>query len=136
MPLGTPEEAAQIALQAELDASPTLTLLWGRIALGHCKDFGARCASGRGNAAADAAGMGRKLPDWPRLGGGQGMNRPPPRPEGGAHELYDSVTGSEGDLAWTQHPRLRERGGEFGRQYVTFHPDQSYPDAILRLRRR
>eukprot|EP01047_Picozoa_sp_COSAG01_P025164 COSAG01_NODE_1577_length_9847_cov_11.543394_9_plen_1234_part_00 len=134
--IGTLQEATQAAIKAEANAPDCLTLLFARVARGRCKDFGARCASARGDAAAISAGFSPGLPDWPRLGGGQGLNRPPPLSNAeGQTELYDSVTGTEGDLAWTLHPRLRENGSKFGRQYVTFHPDQSYPEAVVHLKR-
>ena len=66
------------ALQAEATAKPVY-LLCGRVCVGAVKDFGARCTSTRGDAAAAAAEMETGLPDWPRLGGGQAQNRPPPR---------------------------------------------------------
>eukprot|EP01047_Picozoa_sp_COSAG01_P079060 COSAG01_NODE_14844_length_1403_cov_7.918712_1_plen_432_part_10 len=127
------------SIERERAADPTVTLIWARVALGHCKDFGARCRSDRGNAAADAAGVGRHLNDegdWgPAIGrgGASGYHRPPPR---GATELYDSVSGTEGDLAWTQHPRLRDEGAKLGRQYITFDTNQAYPELVLRLERR
>eukprot|EP01047_Picozoa_sp_COSAG01_P015667 COSAG01_NODE_787_length_13598_cov_17.218535_4_plen_860_part_00 len=127
------------SIERERAADPTVTLIWARVALGHCKDFGARCRSDRGNAAADAAGVGRHLndeDDWgPAIGrgGANGYHRPPPR---GATELYDSVSGTEGDLAWAQHPRLRDEGAKLGRQYITFDTNQAYPELVLRLERR
>jgi serine/threonine protein kinase len=127
------------SVQRERAANPNVTLIWAKVALGHCKDFGARCRSHRGDAAADTAGVGRGLndeDDWGlAIGRGEdsSYHRPPPR---GATALYDSVAGTEGDLAWAAHPRLRERGAEFGRQYVTFDPQQAYPELLLQLKRR
>eukprot|EP01047_Picozoa_sp_COSAG01_P040563 COSAG01_NODE_3425_length_6110_cov_36.342871_4_plen_737_part_00 len=127
------------SIERERAADPTVTLIWARVALGHCKDFGARCRSDRGNAAADAAGVGRHLndeDDWGAAigrGGASGYHRPPPR---GVTELYDSVSGTEGDLAWAQHPRLRDDGAKLGRQYITFDTNQAYPELVLRLERR
>eukprot|EP01047_Picozoa_sp_COSAG01_P044160 COSAG01_NODE_3973_length_5478_cov_1.317531_2_plen_1348_part_00 len=83
LPLGgSINAAAKAAIAAERTASKRITLIWGRVALGHCKDFGARCASGRGDAAADAQGVEAGLPEWPRMGDGQGLNRPPPAARG------------------------------------------------------
>ena len=53
--------------------------------------------------------------------------RPPlydPADESGGR--YDSVEGTEGDLAWTAHTdeRFRRFGAKNGRQYVTFSSDQ------------
>eukprot|EP01047_Picozoa_sp_COSAG01_P011954 COSAG01_NODE_530_length_15875_cov_27.779982_2_plen_700_part_00 len=127
------------SIERERAASPNVTLIWAKVALGHCKNFGARCRSARGDAAADEQGVGRGLDDvddWgPAIGRDQesSYHRPPPRGQSG---LYDSVTGTEGDLAWAAHPRLRDKGTKFGRQYVTFHPDQAYPELLLQLERR
>ena len=46
--------------------------------------------------------------------------------------MYDSVTGTEADLAWTN----MERGAEIGKQYVTFNHWQAYPELVVSLRRR
>ena len=126
--------------KVELSAEPAVTLLLAKVALGRCKDFGARCRSGRGDAAAVEAGMARGLKDdWgAAVGrhGAAGFNRPPPYLEGQHDELYDSVTGTEGNLQWSRNHRLRASGHEFGRQYVTFETAQAYPELLLHLRRR
>ena len=100
------------SIERERSASAEVTLLWARAALGKCRDFGARCRSPRGNDAAAAAGLPAGLSDWgPPIGrGGEGTYRIPP-------SGFASVTGTEGDLAWTAHPRLSEHGADFGRQY-------------------
>ena len=100
------------AIENERSARAEVTLLWARAALGKCRDFEARCRSSRGNDAAAAAGLPAGLSDWgPPIGrGGEGTYRIPP-------SGFASVTGTEGDLAWTAHPRLSERGADFGRQY-------------------
>jgi serine/threonine protein kinase len=126
---------------AERVADPCITLLWAKVALGHCKDFGARCRSSRGDAAAQAVHIGAGLPDWGgaaigRAGENRGFSRPPVRPEACANELYSSVTGTEANLAWVENPRLAVNGAKFGRQYVTFETGQAYPDLVLHLRRR
>jgi hypothetical protein len=62
---------------------------------------------------------------------------------------YDSVTSTEGDLAThpastnktaagqpmcdVMHPRLKDRAGEWSRQYVLFEPQNSYPMFIMTL---
>eukprot|EP01047_Picozoa_sp_COSAG01_P038665 COSAG01_NODE_3151_length_6502_cov_6.673903_7_plen_555_part_00 len=140
-------------VELEREASAEITLLLAKVSLGCCKDFGARCRSGRGTLAAEAAGVPPGLRDWgqcddalesaaaaqsrsvPRVGrhGMSAFSRPPVR---GANELYDSVTGTEGDLAWANNPRLRDQGALFGKQYVTFDPNQAYPELVLRLERR
>ena len=129
--------------RAEGDASPDIQLLVGRACLGHCKDFGARCRSRRGDAAADEAGLPRNFEgDWgPSIGRADNgsdkkFERAPPHPERGPHDQYASVTGTEADLLWTQNPRLRDQGHEFGRQFVTFENGQAYPEFVLQLQRR
>jgi hypothetical protein len=120
------------------------SMLWARVCLGQCKDFGARCASSRGDSAAAKVGMARGLMDeWPFDGGkthqtGGHRRRPPPISAMAGHEagMYDSVTGTEANLTWTGSPRLIERGHQFGRQYVTFDPWQAYPELVVHLRRR
>ena len=71
----------------ELAARPTITVVLAKVVLGHCKDFGARCRSSRGDAAATAAGVAPGLrADWGEpigRGGAAGFHRPPPRPEAG-----------------------------------------------------
>eukprot|EP01043_Picozoa_sp_COSAG02_P038966 COSAG02_NODE_3043_length_7483_cov_14.489166_2_plen_1135_part_00 len=124
----------------ELAAAPKIDLLLAKVALGYCKDFGARCRSERGDAAANAAGAEPGLRgEWgPPVGrhGAAGFQRPPARPEAGPNELYHSVTGTEGDLLWSQNHRLKTSGHNFGRQYVSFETTQAYPELLLHLRRR
>jgi serine/threonine protein kinase len=132
-----------------------ISLLWARVALGNVCDFGARCASSRGNSAAKAAGEPPGLHgDWPMdvpRGAKQGhRQRPPPlkkpawtgiqrarkdavvREEG----TYNSVSGTEANLEWTNNPRLTEKGERFGRQFVTFNPWQAYPELVVYLEKR
>ena len=128
-------------VQAEREADATITLLFAKVALGHCKDFGARCRSSRGDAAAAALGVAKGLSDWGptdvgRRGESRGFSRPPARREAGEHELFNSVTGTEGDLAWTENPRLTDCGSEYGRQFITFETSQAYPELILQLGRK
>jgi|EP01047_Picozoa_sp_COSAG01_P024803 hypothetical protein len=140
-------------VELEREASAAITLLLAKVSLGCCKDFGARCRSRRGTLAAEAAGVPPGLRDWaqcddalesaaaaqshsvPRVGrhGMSAFSRPPVR---GPNKLYDSVTGTEGDLAWANNPRLRDQGEKFGKQYVTFDPNQAYPALVLQLERR
>lgn len=129
--------------RAERRADPRVTLVLAKVALGFCKDFGPRCRSERGDAAADEMGLPRGLlgqGDWSdRMAGRSPANifaRPPQRPEAGPNELYHSVSGTEGDLAWTENSRLRAHGAEYGRQYVTFETAQAYPELILDLHRK
>ena len=111
-------------------------ILFARVALGRCKDFGHRCVSDRDHAASRA----RKLDpeaedrqfkrDWPeeppfdmQIGKRMyGHRRRPPlldtANESGGR--YDSVEGTEGDLMWTS----RNDDPEYGRQYVAFATDQ------------
>ena len=45
-----------------------VTLLWAQVVLGDCKDFGACCASDRGDKHASIAGKKKRLEDdWPEL---------------------------------------------------------------------
>eukprot|EP01046_Picozoa_sp_COSAG06_P043017 COSAG06_NODE_5570_length_3395_cov_9.177161_1_plen_845_part_10 len=126
-------------VQQELNAEPTITLLLAKVALGNCKDFGARCRSERGDAAAALAGVAPGLTDdWgDPVGrhGATGFHRPPPHTEAGPDELYHSVTGTEGDLQWSRNSRLKASGHEFGRQYISFETAQAYPELLLHLRR-
>ena len=127
-----------------------ISLLVGRVCLGHCKDFGPRCRSSKGDkyafeedvpeglqadwgVAKGAAAVGRAVAEgqMPRV-----FRRGPPHPEAGDGHLYDSVSGTEARLDWTQNPRLRNEGDRFGRQFVTFEPSQAYPDCVVQLRRR
>jgi hypothetical protein len=135
------------------DSGTTIRLLWARVALGKVCDFGPRCASSRGDAAANLAGEPRGLhSDWPMDGHPTrgDRRRPPPlvkptwvgRPsaradsEGREGRTYDSVSGTEAHLEWTKNPRLVERGAEFGRQFVTFNPWQAYPELVVYLKKK
>ena len=89
--------------------------------------LGARCESHRGDAAAEALGVPRGLPEWTGS-----RARPPPLPND-RHTLYDSVSGTEGDLAWCKHEKIRKHGAKYGRQYVVFNKAQSYPLAVFRV---
>ena len=126
--------------EQEMRAESTVALLLAKVALGRCKDFGARCRSERGDAAAAEAGVAPGLKDdWgDPVGrhGAAGFHRPPPFPEAGPDELYHSVTGTEGDLQWSRNRRLKESGRQFGKQYVSFETAQAYPELLLYLRRR
>jgi serine/threonine protein kinase len=108
-------------------ATSKLFLLWTRVALGHCKDFGGRCNSERR--------IGDKITgeEWPTEGGEHWV-RPPSRP--GAGSLYDSVSGTEGDLEWVAHPVLRKNGQQCGKQYVVYESAQTYPELIIQLEKR
>jgi hypothetical protein len=151
--------AYQNRWQIPSDSSRDVCLLWVRCALGNCKDFGARCASDRGNNAAREA---HKLPglihDFPFEGGdpsrcavrARGLScsgcmtcqghrrRPPPvnprQGREGPAGMFDSVSGTEANLEWTGNTRLISRGSEFGRQFVTFNSWQAYPELLIHLR--
>ena len=128
-------------------------IVLARVALGQCKDFEHRCVSDRDRAASLAKGLDPKKEDrqfkrdWEEeppfdiMVGNKlvGHRRRPPPLERGAQSSgrYDSVSGTEGDLAWTAHPddRFRHFGAKYGRQYVTFTTDQAYPEFVLRLER-
>ena len=78
-------------------APSKLSLVWARVALGRCKDFGGRCASSR------RIGEPITSREWPKKGGDHWV-RPPPRLEAPhSRRLYDSVSGTEGDLQWVAH---------------------------------
>ena len=128
-------------------------IVLARVALGQCKDFEHRCVSDRDRAASLAKGLDPKKEDrqfkrdWEEeppfdiMVGNKlvGHRRRPPPLERGAQSSgrYDSVSGTEGDLAWTAHPddRFRHFGAKYGRQYVTFSTDQAYPEFVLQLER-
>ena len=113
----------------EADSRRPIELIWAKVALGQCKDFGGRCTSERC--------VGEKISrrEWPVYGGGE-RTRPPPRLDSGAsNDLYDSVTGTEGNLEWVAHPTLKEFGHQIGRQYTTFNTAQAYPELVITLRR-
>lgn len=127
----------------ERKADERISLLVGRVCLGCCKDFGPRCRSERGDRYATAQGVRPGLTDdWGVALGRRGapdiiFRRGPPRLEREAGDaIYDSVTGTEAQLDWTENPRLRRKGHEFGRQFVTFESSQAYPDFVLHLRRK
>ena len=88
-------------VECERAAPEQITLLWAKVCLGFCKDFGPRCTTERGDVFADELGFARSLEgDWgPRIGrhGLAGRNRGPPRD---GDNLFDSVTGTEGALIW------------------------------------
>jgi hypothetical protein len=131
-----------------------ISLLWARVALGNVCDFGARCASTRGNRAAKATGKPPGLHgDWPMDVDAkqQGHRRRPPplnkpawtgKPRarndavGREEGTYNSVSGTEANLEWTNNPRLIEQGERFGRQFVTFSPWQAYPELVVYLEKR
>jgi hypothetical protein len=129
-----------------------ITLLWARVALGKCYNFGARCASERGDTAATAAGEPTGLfGDWPMDGHPTTghRRRPPPldRPKWAGKPMarkdmkregkpYDSVCGTEANLEWTGNKRLMDGGAEFGKQFVTFNPWQAYPELVIYLEKR
>jgi hypothetical protein len=110
-----------------------VTVLLALVALGDCLDFGPLCASHRGDAAAAAKGAEPGLRGaW---GEGAHRNRPPHKDFADQDSpLYDSVTGTEADLAWSDAPLLRRDGARLGRQYVVFDPRQAYPYLRITLR--
>ena len=130
----------------QIPAEAEIELLWSRCALGRCKDFGPRCASRRGDKFARAKGLplglGPELNgEWP-LEKRERRRAPPLDPtKGRSAGMYESVTGTEADLDFTQNSRLidgppsRQQGepNEFGRQYVTFQNWQVYPQVKIRL---
>ena len=142
----------------EVKTPQVVMLLSVKVARGHCKDFGARCRSQKGDAAANKAGVKKGLlDDWaaadsPGSGTFAGLarefsnpsspddpadfSRAPPRSEAGVYGKYDSVQGTEGDMLWSQNNRIRAHGDKFGRQCVTFADSQAYPEFILKLVRR
>lgn len=110
-------------------APSKISLLYTRVALGHCKDFEGRCASNR------CIGERIAEEEWPKEGG-KSWVRPPPRDAstagGPAAALYDSICGTEGDLEWVAHPELRKHG----KQYVVYNGAQAYPELVIHLERR
>ena len=103
------------------------------VALGDCKDFGPCCLSNRGDEAARGASKEESLRgewDYESMAPARPPNKDPTDP---TSRLYDSVTGTEGDLAWCSR-RLRQDGERLGRQMVVFNHAQSYPYLILTLR--
>jgi hypothetical protein len=117
------------------DPGREIELLWVLCTLGNCKNFDARCISQRGV----GPGLERY---WPaeeiELNSGVERRRrcPPPLDRAAGREAgtYDSVLGTEGDLQWTDSPRLMRHGREYGRQYVTFDRRQALPVLKVRLR--
>jgi hypothetical protein len=129
---GQPEEGYPWFVPTE--PGTEIELLWARCTLGNCKDFKARCSSHRGHRAAELAHMQPGLvEDWD-----SNRRLPPPLDpaKGRRAGMYESVTGTEGDLQWTDSPRLQEKGSIFGRQYVTFDRRQALPVALIRLKAR
>ena len=43
--------------------------------------------------------------------------------------------GTEGNLGWAAHPKLRDDGRRLGRQYVAFTKGQAYPELVIDLAR-
>jgi hypothetical protein len=43
--------------------------------------------------------------------------------------------GTEGNLRWAAHPKLRDDGRRLGRQYVAFTKGQAYPELVIDLAR-
>ena len=141
---GLPDRPAQPAAS---EPGTVTEVLWSRVALGRCKDFGHRCRnSDRCEDASLAKGLDPNKEhrafdnEWPEEPPFDiaapppskkvfGHRRRPPlinRRDKSSRERYDSVEGTEGDLAWTAHPddRFRRFGEKYGRQYVAFSTDQ------------
>ncbi len=110
-----------------------VNVLLALVALGDCKDFGPLCTSHRGDAVAAELGAATGLRDvW---GEGEHRNRPPRKnPADADSPLFDSVSGSEADLAWSSVRLLRRDGARLGRQFVVFDSRQAYPYLRLTLR--
>ncbi len=119
----------------EPPADQDVTILLALVALGDCKDFGPLCTSHRGDAIAAEMGLAPGLRDvW---GEGEHRNRPPRKdPADPDSPLFDSVSGSEADLAWSSVLQLRRDGARLGRQFVVFDSRQAYPYLRLTLRQR
>ena len=117
----------------EPPADQDVTILLALVALGDCKDFGPLCTSHRGDAIAEDMGVAPGLQDF--WGGGGHRNRPPRKnPADPDSPLFDSVSGSEADLAWSSVRQLRRDGARLGRQFVVFDSRQAYPYLRLTLR--
>ena len=128
--------------QGSSEPGTVTEILFARVALGRCKDFGHRCRSERDHAASRAKNLDPQAEDkqfireWPEeppfdMQTGKkmyGHRRRAPLREPADETLgrYDSVAGTEGDLAWTAHTdkRFRQFGAKHGQQYVTFSTDQ------------
>ena len=68
-------------------------------------------------------------------GEGKHRNRPPPKDTSDQNsELYDSVCGTEADLAWSRNKMLKADGVRLGKQYVVFEAAQSYPSLRITLK--
>ena len=108
-------------------------VLLALVSLGDCKDFGPLCSSSSGDSFADDQGVARGLKSfWHE---GNHRNRGPRKEMSDEHSaLYDSVCGTEANLAWSRNAMLKEHGARLGQQYVVFHPDQSYPSVLITLR--
>lgn len=48
--------------------------------------------------------------------------------------IYDSVCGTEGNLAWSSNEMMKKDGARLGQQYVVFEPAQAYPSVLITLR--
>ncbi len=117
----------------EPPADQDVTILLALVALGDCKDFGPLCTSHRGDAIAEDMGVAPGLQAF--WGEGGHRNRPPRKnPADPDSPLFDSVSGSEADLAWSSVRQLRRDGARLGRQFVVFDSRQAYPYLRLTLR--
>ena len=117
-----------------------IQMLMALVSLGECKDFGPLCTSPRGNKFAEDQGVAPGLQDFwgpppkkdrPAVH----RNRPPPKNMSQQNsELYDSVCGTEADLAWSPNKMLKADGARLGKQYVVFEAAQSYPSLRITLK--
>ena len=48
--------------------------------------------------------------------------------------LYDSVCGTEGNLAWSSNEMMKKDGARLGQRYVVFETAQAYPSVLITLR--
>ena len=117
-----------------------IQMLMALVSLGECKDFGPLCTSSRGNKFAQDQGVAPGLQDfWGVLPKKDQpavhRNRPPPKNMSQQNsELYDSVCGTEADLAWSPNKMLKADGARLGKQYVVFEAAQSYPSLRITLK--